>query len=146
MAERETVAVVESRSPAREAESAPTAAAPRGIRGRRGSRGRSRPDAPPPIFEGQGRSQQSKTAPQTQAGGPEPQAGSRGHGNAGLVLRLTGYPGVGGRTAEALVDAFGDDLFRILDEDPGRVRALLSDHRAERVLEGRRKELEAGGK
>jgi hypothetical protein len=44
------------------------------------------------------------------------------------------------------VDAFGDDLFRVMDEEPGRVRELLSDHRAERVLEGRRKELEAGGK
>ena len=152
MAERETLVAADilaraAEAPTREesdrgskerkaAEPAPTPSAPRGaIRGRRGSRGRYRQlDAPPPIFEGQGKSQPSEKAPKAQAG------------NASLVSRLTGYPGVGGRTAEALVEAFGDDLVRILDEEPGRVRELLSDHRAERVLEGRRKELEAGGK
>jgi hypothetical protein len=52
---------------------------------------------------------------------------------------------VGGKTAEALVDAFGADTLRVLDEEPDRVRAILSDHRAERVLEARREERASGG-
>ena len=164
LAERETVAVAESQAPAREApsrqeadrgskerkaaEPAPMSGAPRGtIRGRWGSRGRYRPlDAPPPILEGQGRSQPRDKTSSARADADEPKTKSTDDGSSAFVARLTGYPGVGGRTAEALVDAFGDDLFRVLDEEPGRVRQMLSDHRAERVLEGRRKELEAGGK
>ncbi len=133
---------------AKGAEPAPIPGAPRGtIRGRWGSRGRYRPsDAPPPILEGQSRSQADTKPAVASGGGAETEGGSRDPDNASLVSRLTGYPGVGGRTAQALVEAFGEDLFRILDEEPGKVRELLSDHRAERVLEGRRKELKAGGK
>jgi len=162
--EKLTAAVAESRAPVAEvpsrpeadrgpqeekvAEPAPTSKGPRGgIRGRRGSRGRSlSAEGPPPILEGQARKKPGQPAPSARADDGEARARSKDAGDVSLVARLTGYPGVGGRTAEALVDAFGDDLFRILDEEPGRVRELLSDHRAERVLEGRRKELEAGGK
>jgi hypothetical protein len=52
---------------------------------------------------------------------------------------------VGARTAETLVRAFGADLFRVLDEEPERVREVLSDRRAEQVLEARRREREAEG-
>ena len=56
------------------------------------------------------------------------------------------YAGVGAKTAETLVEAFGPDVFRILDDEPERVHALLPDRRAERVIAARREEREAGGK
>lgn len=56
---------------------------------------------------------------------------------------MSHYTGVGAKTAETLVETFGADLFRVLDEDPDRVRAVLPDHRADRVLEARRQEREA---
>ncbi len=65
---------------------------------------------------------------------------------ADLVSQLRSYAGVGERTARTLVEAFGTDLFRVMDEQPDRIREVLPDHRAERVLEARRKELESGGR
>jgi hypothetical protein len=64
----------------------------------------------------------------------------------GLVGQLTGYAGVGRKTAETLVEAFGSELLHVLDEQPERVREVLPDHRAERVLEARREEREASPK
>jgi hypothetical protein len=64
--------------------------------------------------------------------------------NAALVDHLTGYRGVGRRTAESLVEAFGAEVLQVLDEEPDRVREILPDHRAQRVLEERRRELNAG--
>ena len=46
------------------------------------------------------------------------------------------YGGVGKRTAETLVDALGDQLFRVLHSNPSRVGELLPPARAERVLAG----------
>jgi hypothetical protein len=119
--------------------------APRGtIRGRWGSRGRYRPSqAPPPIFEGQKSKKQQTERPgrpesASETGASvEPDAGSQA-----IMSRLRGYSGVGERTAETLVEAFGSDLFRVLDEEPDRVREVLSDRRAEQVLEARRREVE----
>ena len=60
------------------------------------------------------------------------------------------YGGVGQRTAETLVDALGDELFRVLQSDPSRVEKLLPPARAESVLAGwtadfeRRRERHAG--
>jgi uncharacterized protein (TIGR00288 family) len=127
--------------------SAPMPGAPRGtIRGRWGSRGRYRPaQAPPPIFEGQSSPRRGREPTADAVSGGEPGGSATDEGARSIVSRLKRYPGVGGRTAETLVEAFGTDLFRILDQEPDRVRALLPDHRAERVLEARRKELEAGG-
>jgi uroporphyrinogen-III synthase len=62
-----------------------------------------------------------------------------------IVSRLTGYAGVGEKTAETLVDAFGADTLRVLDEEPERVKEVLPESRAERVLEARREERRAGG-
>ena len=45
------------------------------------------------------------------------------------------YRGVGAKTAEALVERFGADLFSVLQEDPGKVRAVLPRTRADRVLQ-----------
>ncbi|NIQ52144.1 MAG: hypothetical protein GWN71_01290, partial [Gammaproteobacteria bacterium] len=55
-----------------------------------------------------------------------------------MVSQLTGYAGVGQKTAETLVEAFGPDTLRVLDEEPERVREVLPDRRAERVLQARR--------
>jgi uroporphyrinogen-III synthase len=78
-----------------------------------------------------------------------PRAEERGgrieNGIAEVVSRVKRYSGVGERTAETLAEAFGKDLFRVLDEEPDRVREILPDHRAERVLDARRREREAGG-
>ncbi|NIR45113.1 MAG: NYN domain-containing protein [Gemmatimonadetes bacterium] len=133
---------------------APLPGAPRGtIRGRWGSRGRYRPsEAPPPIFEGQTRDGVSKSESTERRGetaealaGSEPTGVAGPSQDEGIVAHLTGYAGVGGKTAEALVEAFGDETFRVLDEEPDRVRQVLPDHRAERVLEARRQERESEG-
>jgi len=125
---------------------APLAGAPRGtIRGRWGSRGRYRPSqAPPPILEGQSAGRPSRPPTSEPLVDSEPDKGDGDVGDRSLLSRLKDYPGVGGKTAETLVEAFGSDVFRVLDQEPDRVRELLSDHRAERVLAARRKELEAG--
>jgi len=117
---------------------APLPGAPRAtIRGRWGTRGRYRPpQAPPPLFEGQ-----SKPSG-TRAGTGPPRAATADARS--IVSHLTGYTGVGVRTAETLVEAFGTDTFRVLDEEPERVREILPGSRAERVLEARREEREAG--
>jgi hypothetical protein len=118
---------------------APLPGAPRAtIRGRWGTRGRYRPpEAPPPVFEGQRR-------PRGEEAGAGRSPAAKDDARS-IISRLTGYAGVGERTAETLVDAFGADTFRILDEEPERVKEVLSGSRAERVLEARREEREAGG-
>ena len=45
------------------------------------------------------------------------------------------YKGVGEKTAEKLVEEFGENLFTVLQEDPQRVRDLIPPARAENVLE-----------
>ncbi|MEX2528387.1 MAG: hypothetical protein WEA09_12185, partial [Gemmatimonadota bacterium] len=46
------------------------------------------------------------------------------------------YRGVGRKTAETLVEAFGDKLFQVLQEQPERVNQVVPESRAEKVLEG----------
>ena len=134
-------------------EPAPLPGAPRRtIRGRWGTRGRYRPsETPPPIFEGQrnprvreterGGDGTSSEARESESQGERASVGE----HAEIVEHLKSrYTGVGAKTAETLVETFGADVFRVLDEDPDRVRAVLPDHRAERVLEARRQEREAG--
>jgi uncharacterized protein (TIGR00288 family) len=132
---------------------APLPGSPRGtIRGRWGKRGRYRPaGAPPPIFEGQrgDRGEATRAAGKTPDAGAAAETGRTERATAGsdtgsIVAHLTAYSGVGGKTAEALVEAFGSDTFRVLDEEPDRVRAVLPGNRAERVIEARREERDAG--
>ncbi len=138
---------------------APLPGAPRGtIRGRWGSRGRYRPaGSRPPILEGQRSERSSPAGASSSTESDETAARPAEYGKAdrkaalsdelqGLVGHLTGYAGVGRKTAETLVEAFGSDLLRILDQQPERVREVLPDHRAERVLEARREERDAGAK
>jgi hypothetical protein len=54
-----------------------------------------------------------------------------------IVERLAGYKGVGRKSAEAMVQAFGPDaVFRVLQEQPDRVRQMLGGRRAEQLLRG----------
>ncbi|MBA2669997.1 MAG: hypothetical protein H0U67_06470 [Gemmatimonadetes bacterium] len=47
----------------------------------------------------------------------------------------TSYKGVGKKTVESLNEAYGADLFRVLEEEPQRVRELLGDRRAGTLLD-----------
>ncbi len=38
------------------------------------------------------------------------------------------------------MDAFGDEVFRVLDEEPDRVHEVLPENRARRVIEARKEE------
>jgi uncharacterized protein (TIGR00288 family) len=62
-------------------------------------------------------------------------------GRSSVVKYLSNsYRGVGQKTAENLVDALGEDLFRVLQTDPDRVARILTPARAEKVLEGWRED------
>src|SRR5690606_17205983 len=53
-----------------------------------------------------------------------------------VAAHLTGYKGVGQKTAEALIEAFGAaGVFAALHGQPDRVREVLGARRAEAVLE-----------
>ncbi len=52
------------------------------------------------------------------------------------------YPGVGKRTAEALVDRFGPEVFEVIDREPDRLTEAISEGRAKAVIEARREERE----
>ncbi|MGH7459023.1 MAG: NYN domain-containing protein [Longimicrobiaceae bacterium] len=78
-------------------------------------------EGPPPILPGQ-----TVGAPQREL--PGDAAAMRSY-------LMNSYKGVGARTADTLIEAFGKDLFRVLSEDPGRVRGLLGEGRARALLE-----------
>ncbi len=65
---------------------------------------------------------------------------------ADLVERMArGYQGVGQRTAERLVEEFGDQVLDVIDNQPGRIESVLPKGRAQAVIDGRRAEREGGG-
>jgi len=45
------------------------------------------------------------------------------------------YKGIGEKTAETIVDAFGERVFEVLNAEPEKIRALLSPARADQLLE-----------
>jgi hypothetical protein len=53
------------------------------------------------------------------------------------------YPSVGRRTAERLYEEFGDDLLTVIDTQPERIKAILPEHRARAVIDGRKAERES---
>jgi hypothetical protein len=53
-----------------------------------------------------------------------------------------GYQGVGRRTAERLVEEFGDQVLDVIDNEPDRIEEVLPRGRAQAVIDGRRSELE----
>jgi uncharacterized protein (TIGR00288 family) len=65
-------------------------------------------------------------------------------GQSDLVERMSrGYQGVGRRTAERLVEEFGDSVLDVIDNEPQRIEAVLPRGRAQAVIDGRRAEQEA---
>jgi uncharacterized protein (TIGR00288 family) len=61
-----------------------------------------------------------------------------------MVERMArGYQGVGRRTAERLVEEFGDRVLDVIDSEPGRIESVLPKGRAQAVIDGRRAEREA---
>jgi hypothetical protein len=58
---------------------------------------------------------------------------------------IRNYTGVGRRTAEALVDRFGEDVFQVIDREPGRLTEVLSAARARAVIAAREAEGSGSG-
>jgi len=140
-------------------------------RGERPGRKSRKEDSGPPIFEGQiiGQGSASKTTGSgtgERAGGTERSgAGSAattvspsGSGptedvvapeklglptdEASVIRYLTNsYKGVGEKTAEALVDELGSNLFSILQRQPDRVRDVLPSNRADQLLDAWQEDL-----
>jgi len=98
---------------------------PRQVRGKRGS------DGPPPFFAGQ-------TVPATNSKADGSSAADQPLPSepAAIERYLTEeYRGVGQKTAQQVVEAFGGDTFEVLDNEPNRVTDVLSERRAEQLLE-----------
>lgn len=156
-----TAAPKEATAAPKEATAAPTGATagPQPLKGfgpRRGERRSSKgKDGPPPFLEGQvvmvpgSSTPTSGVSPQgemplggeteAQGAGGEVELGQLGlpSGRAAVIRYLTNsYKGVGQKTAESLVDAFEGDLFRVLQEEPGKISSVVSGKRAEQLLEG----------
>jgi uncharacterized protein (TIGR00288 family) len=130
-------------------EAARTPAAPSGLGPRRGS-GRRTQAAPPPLLDGQvlprrgeedavGRAAAGVAAP---AGAVDPASLGLPTESDAQVRYLTSYRGVGRKTAEALVERFGPNLFEVLHSEPERLEAVVPSGRAEQVLRAWRDDYE----
>jgi uncharacterized protein (TIGR00288 family) len=100
---------------------------------RGGSGGRKESDGPV-LFEGQIVGNAAGTPPVATVGG-RIDIGGLGlpTSESAIVRYLTNYAGVGKKTAESLVEAFGVDIFTVFESDPRRVAALVP-RRAPQVL------------
>jgi hypothetical protein len=151
-----TAGAPSEKSAAGEVSTAPAQAAtqraarpPQSLGVRRGSRSRSgAPAGPPPLFEGQtaapaaGRAAPGKEA--STESGPAKDAQQRPSAaapgtfpteRAAAVDHLAGYKGVGRRTAEVLIDAFGAErLYHALTEQRAQIRELLGPRRSQTLL------------
>ena len=103
--------------------------------GPRGGSGRRRDPGGPVLFEGQVVGQSTK-GPSRASEEDAVQVGGLGlpAGSAAMISYLTNsYKGVGKKTAEALVEAFGNGLFEVFQNSPHRVSEVVP-RRAEQVL------------
>jgi uncharacterized protein (TIGR00288 family) len=140
------------------------AAAPGRRLGPRGgtTRRRSGEEAPPSLFEGQTAESSYRTGEgpdRSHGAGPASRGpvDDRARGGEAPVDPSTlglptdpdaqvrylsnSYKGVGKKTAEVLVEEFGESLFTVLDEQPDRVREVVPPGRADRVLEAWQEDL-----
>ncbi|HKK93278.1 MAG TPA: NYN domain-containing protein [Longimicrobiales bacterium] len=62
--------------------------------------------------------------------------------DAQIAYLTNSYKGIGEKTAEQVVDAFGDSLFEVLNNEPDRVRDLLPAGRADHLLEAWEEDIE----
>lgn len=144
--EGQVAAVPQEKPSADEEESAP---APRG-RGGRGTRRKAPAAREVPVEEAaaeaapRGRRQRggSKKEAANVPGTIDPVALGLPTDPEEVVRYLTGYKGVGRKTAEGLVKAFAGNLFTVLNTDPSRVRNTVPVARAELVLDGWKADLE----
>ncbi|MCG8466837.1 MAG: NYN domain-containing protein [Gemmatimonadetes bacterium] len=107
------------------------------------SRGSDGGDAKPAVEADEER---TASAPGPDASGFERTAvatrSTRGSDADGPVSHMVrNYAGVGKRTAEALFDHFGAEVFDVIDREPKRLREVLSEGRAKVVVEARKNEL-----
>ncbi len=126
-----------------ETEAARAASEPRGETGSRsagrlgprGGSGRRRDADGPVFFEGQAVGQSTKERSQSsEAGATSVGTLDLPTGREAMIGYLTNaYKGVGKKTAEALVEAFGDSLFEVFQNTPQRVNEVVP-RRAEQVL------------
>jgi uncharacterized protein (TIGR00288 family) len=96
--------------------------------------------APPARKRGRGRGRKGAAAEPTPEAAAPPAFSAEALGlptdETAISDYLThSYKGVGKKTTEMLVQAVGGDLFRVLEEEPGRVREVLGDRRANALLE-----------
>jgi uncharacterized protein (TIGR00288 family) len=109
---------------------------------RRGSGSRG-PGAAPAASPGAESTQAEGQAPRSEPA-TAPAAGLSS-GQKDMVEKMArGYQGVGRRTAERLVEEFGDRVLDVIDNEPGRIESVLPKARAQAVIDGRRAEREAG--
>ena len=103
--------------------------------GPRGGSGRRRDGEGPVLFEGQAVGQSTRvSSPTSDAGATTVSALDLPTGSEAMIGYLTNsYKGVGKKTAEALVEAFGDSLFEVFQNTPKRVNEVVP-RRAEQVL------------
>ena len=122
---------------ATEGASAPEGAGSAGRLGPRGGSGGRREGEAPVLLEGQivGRAGGSGTSDRSSAGA-RIDAGGLGlpTSERAIISYLTNsYGGVGKKTAESLVEAFGADIFVVFETEPGRVAEIVP-RRAHQVL------------
>ncbi len=114
---------------------------------RRGSRGPGAPGMGAAASKGPSADGGSDDQTAASAAAAEPATDSPGaltSGQEDMVERMArGYQGVGRRTAERLVEEFGDRVLDVIDNEPGRIENVLPKGRAQAVIDGRRAEREA---
>ena len=132
----------------------PSVSLPSGLGPRRGS-GRRQSATPPAFLDGQVAARPAQLelkAEEPSAPQGSPTAGSTGTRDLDLlglptapeeqIRYLTSYRGVGRKTAEALVEGFGQNLFVVLQNEPERLAAVVPAGRAEQVLQAWRADYE----
>jgi hypothetical protein len=71
-----------------------------------------------------------------EAGTPDVSKMGLPSGDTAIISYLTNsYKGVGKKTAESLVKAFGSELFAVLAKEPDRINEIVSGKRAEQLLD-----------
>ncbi|HST63151.1 MAG TPA: NYN domain-containing protein, partial [Longimicrobium sp.] len=114
----------EPEQPAAPVAEAPSAESPQERGGR--SRGRGREEAP---------AAEAQPAEAAASGPIDPARLGLPSDRDGIVQRVSSYNFVGRATGEALVDAYGPEVWRTLDENPDAVRELLGARKARPLLE-----------
>ncbi len=74
-----------------------------------------------------------------------PQAPSPAPGESLVEHMVRQYQGVGRKTAERIVEEFGDRTLAVIDEDPARLSDVVPESRARAVIAARRAEREGEG-